>query len=195
MLAVDVRLDLASEVLVVLDDPCDVEPTATSAGDFDRVGGALVGVDSSEEQQVLAGTRMDCEPVDFDAVVDGGGVVQIRVSVGVAYRHVRGRLVVTLVDRNDPIGREPVDRGDHRCGHEIAVRERQEIEPVVDDVELTGSLEHRGDVQALCDLRVDRRVLGPAARCGCVQGCRGDRVCGREQSDVMACGHQSLGEQ
>ena len=90
LLAVDVRRDLVAEVLLVLDDPGDVEPTATSAGDLDRVGGALVGVDPSEEQQMLAGTRMDREPVDIDAVVDGGGVVQIRVSIGVADRHVRG---------------------------------------------------------------------------------------------------------
>src|SRR5260370_840872 len=64
-----------------------------------------------------------------------------------------------LVDRNDSIGREPVDRGDYRCGDEIAVHEWQEVEPVVDDVELARALEHGRDVQALCDLGVDRRVL------------------------------------
>ena len=156
------RRDLVAEVLLVLDDPGDVEPAATSAGDLDRVGGALVGMDPSEEQQMLAGARMDREPVDIDAVVNGGGVVQIRVSIGVADRHVRGGAVVALVDGNDPLGREPVDRRDHRCGDEIAVRERQEVEPVVDDVELAGALEHRRDVQALGDLGVDRRVLRPA---------------------------------
>ena len=75
-LAVDVRRDLVAEVLLVLDDPGDVEPAAGSAGDLDRMGGALVGVDPPEEQQVLAGTRVDGERVDVDAVVDGGGVVQ-----------------------------------------------------------------------------------------------------------------------
>ena len=138
---------------------------------------------------------MDRELVDIDAVVDGGGVVQIRVSIGVADRHVRACAVVALVDGNDPLGREPVDRGDHRCGDEIAVRERQEVEPVVNDVELAGTLEHRGDVQALGDLGVDRRVLRPATRRGGVQGGRGDRVCGGEQRDVMARSHQPLGEQ
>ena len=58
-------------------------------GDLDRVGGALVGVDPPEEQQMLAGIWMDRESVDIDAVMDGGGIVQIRVSIGVAYRHVR----------------------------------------------------------------------------------------------------------
>ena len=47
--------------------------------------------------------------------------------------------------------------------------ERQEVEPVVDDVELVGALEHRRDVQALGDLGVDRRVLGPATWRGGVQ--------------------------
>src|SRR5258705_11929314 len=72
LLAVDVRRDLDTEVRVVLDDPGDVEPAATSAGDLDRLGGALVGVDPSEEQQMLAVTRMDREPLDIDAAVDGG---------------------------------------------------------------------------------------------------------------------------
>ena len=88
-----------------------------------------------------------------------------------------------------------MDRGDHRCGDEIAVGERQEVEPVVDDVELVGALEHGGDVQALCDLGVDRRILRPAARRGRVQAGRGDRVGSSEQRDVMAGGDQALGEQ
>ena len=88
-----------------------------------------------------------------------------------------------------------MDRGDHRCRDEIAVRERQEVEPVVDDVELAGALEHRGDVQALCDLGVDRRILRPARRRGGMQAGRGDRVCSGEQRDVMAGRHQPLGEQ
>ena len=99
LLAVDVRRDLVAEVLLVLDDPGDVESAAAAAGDLDRVGGALVGVDPSEEQQMLAGARMDRELVDVDAVVDGGGVVQIRMPIGVADRHVRRCAVVALVDR------------------------------------------------------------------------------------------------
>src|SRR3954451_14572047 len=78
---VNVWCDLVVEVLLILDDPGDLEPTPTPAGDFDGVGGALIWVDSSEEQQMLTGTRMDCESVDFDAVVNGRGVVQVRVSV------------------------------------------------------------------------------------------------------------------
>ncbi len=43
--------------------------------------------------------------------------------------------------------------GDHRGRDEAAVGERQEVEPVVDDVEFTGPLEHRRDMEALGDLR------------------------------------------
>ena len=58
---------------------------------------------------MLTRTGIDREPVDIDAVVDRGGVVQIRVSIRVAYRHIRGGAVVALVNGNDPIGREAVE--------------------------------------------------------------------------------------
>ena len=68
------------------------------------------------------------------------------------------------------------------CRDEIDVCERQEIEPVVNDVELVGALEYRGDVQALCDLGVDCRILRPAPRRRCVQAGRSDRVRSGENS-------------
>ena len=128
---------------LVLDDAGDVEPSSGSPGDLDGVGGALVGVDPTEEQQVVAGFGIDGEGVGVDPVVDGGGVVQRGVAIGVADRDVVGRGVVALVDRDDPRRREPVDRRDDRRVDEAAVGEREEVEPVVDDVELVGSLEHR----------------------------------------------------
>ena len=67
-----------AEVLLVLDDAGDVEPTSGSPGDLDRVGRALVGMDPPEVQQVFAGSGVDGEGVGVDAVVDGGGVVQTR---------------------------------------------------------------------------------------------------------------------
>ncbi len=89
---------------------------------------------------------MDGELVDIDSVMNGGGIVQIRMPIRVADRHVSDIAVVAFVDRNDPLGREPVNRGDHRRRYEIAVGQRQEVEPVVDDVELPGALENRSDV-------------------------------------------------
>ena len=112
-----------------------------------------------------------------------------------ADRHVRTCAVVALVDRNDSVRGEPVDRGDHRRRDEMAVGERQEVEPVVDDVKLPSVLEYRSDVQTFGDLGVDRRILRPAGRGGCVQGRRGDRVRGGEQRHLMARSDQALGEQ
>ena len=57
-----------------------------------------------------------------------------------------------------------MDRRDDRGVDEPAVRERQEVEAVVDDVEVGGVLEDRGDVQRLGDLGLDRVVLVPPAR-------------------------------
>ena len=102
MLAVDVRLDAVAEVLVVLDDAGDVEPASGRSGDVDGVDGALVGMDPPEVQQVFAGVGVDGERRGVDAVVDGGGVVQPGMTVGVADRHVARRGVVALVDRDDP---------------------------------------------------------------------------------------------
>ena len=53
-ITVDVRRDLDVEGALVLDDPREHEPATGEPGDLDRVRGALVGMDASEEQQVLA---------------------------------------------------------------------------------------------------------------------------------------------
>ena len=66
-----------AEVLLVLDDAGDVEPAAGTAGDLDGVGGALVGMDATEEQQVFSRCGVDREGAGVDAVVDRGGVVEI----------------------------------------------------------------------------------------------------------------------
>ena len=161
--AAEVRFDLRAEVVLVLDDAGDVEPAAGALGDLDRVCGALVGVDPPEVQQVIARCPCEAECRRVDAVVDRGGIVQERMTVGVADGDVVGRGVVALVHGNDPLGREPVDGGDHRCVDEAAVGERQEVEAVVDDVEVAGTFEHRGDVETLGDLRLDAGIVGPTA--------------------------------
>jgi len=65
----------------------------------------------------------------------------------------------------------------------------------VDDVELTGALEHCGDVRALGHLRLDAVVLGPAGGCGAVKAGVGDRVGGGEQGDIVAELDESFGQQ
>ena len=128
-------------------------------GDVDRLGGSLVRVDPSEEQEVAAVTGAEIELADIDPVVDRRRVVEPLVPVGVADCDVVADVVVALVDGHDPLRRETVNRRDDRRVHEAAEAERQEIEAVVDEVELVGSFECSRDVQRLPDLRVHRRIL------------------------------------
>jgi hypothetical protein len=88
-----------------------------------------------------------------------------------------------------------VDRRDERGGDETAVRQWEEVEAVVDDVELGGVFEKVGDVRALGDLRVDAVVLGPSPCARAAE--RGGRlgIGGGEQGDVVAGGDQAIGEE
>ena len=59
-----------------------------------------------------------------------------------------------------------MDGRDHRRVDQRAVGERQEVKAVVDDVEVGGPLECRGDVDALGDLRFDGGVVRPTTAHG-----------------------------
>jgi polysaccharide biosynthesis protein PslF len=192
---IEVREDLGVEVALILDDAGDHQRPTRSAGYLDGLSGALVGMDPSEEQEVSARLVAEGELADRDPMVDGGGIAEPGMAVGVADGDVAVGGVVTLVDGHDPLRREPVDRGDHRGGDQLAVGEGKEVEPVVDHVELVGPLEHGGDVEALGHLRFDRRVLRPARRGGGGQLGRCDRIGGGEQGDVMAPLNESFGEE
>ena len=148
------------EVLAVLDDARDGQRQARSLGHVDGHGGALVGVDPAEEEQIRAWCRTCLEGSHVDAVVDGGDVVEPLVAISLADGDVVAALVVLLIDGHDALGREAVDGRDDRRLHQSAVGERQEVEAVVDQVELAGTLEERRDMQALPDLGVQRSILG-----------------------------------
>ena len=62
-----------------------------------------------------------------------------------------------------------MDRRHDRRVDEAAVGEREEVEPVVDEVELVGALEDRRDVEALGDLGLDGGVIRPATGGGAVR--------------------------
>ncbi len=116
-----------------------------------------------KKSRYVPGCRPCLEGGHVDAVVDGGDVVEPLVAVSLADGDVVAALVVLLVDGHDALGREAVDGRDDRRLHQAAVGERQEVEAVVDQVELAGTLEERRDMQALPDLGVQRRVLGVSA--------------------------------
>ena len=77
--SIDVRSHDVAEVRLVLDDACDHERQPRPLGNLHGKVCALVGVDPSEEQQVVVGDWDEAEPVEVDAVMDGGRVVQGRV--------------------------------------------------------------------------------------------------------------------
>ena len=156
------RCDLLVEVALVVDDPGDDEAAPGPRGDLDGGRGALVGVDPAEEQEVVTGAGAEREGISVDAMVDRGRVVQCRLAIGVADRHVGRRRVVPLVDGQDPRRGEAVDGGDDGRVDERAVGQREEVEAVVDDVEVAGVLEDVGDVLRFGDLRLDPIVLVPS---------------------------------
>jgi len=62
--------DALFEVVPVVDDAGDHQRQPHPAGDLDGLGGALVGMDAAEEQQVPLGAGAEGEIVGVDAVVD-----------------------------------------------------------------------------------------------------------------------------
>ncbi len=149
------RGDFTVEIRLVLDDASDHEWPPREPRDLDGGGRPLVGVDASEEQQVAARGGVQRERICVDAVVDGRGVAERGMAVGVADGDIRAVLVVPLVDRDDLRRREPVDCGHHRRLDQPAVGQREEVEAVVDDIELAGAFESSGDVRALGDFGVE----------------------------------------
>ena len=193
-IAVDLRSDLLVEVPLVLDDPGDGQRHPGTMGDLDRLGGALVRVNTTEEEEVTARRGVERERLRVDPVVDRREVIQCRMAIRVADRHVGASSVVALVHGEDRGRREAVDCCQQRCVDELAVRQRQEVEAVVNDIELGGPFEDVRDVQAFADLGVDVGILRvrPRHNGGETAGCL--RVAGREQRHVDSALNQALGE-
>ena len=87
-----------------------------------------------------------------------------------------------------------MNRRHHGRVDETAVGQRQEVEAVVHDVEVGGALEHGRNVNALGNLRLDGRVLGPTPGDGTDEFGVGDRVGDREERHVVTELDQSFGE-
>jgi hypothetical protein len=186
-----VRRHRGVEVGLVLDDAREDERHPHLGRDLDGLRCPLVRMDSAEEEQVGPGGRMEIEGAGVDAVVDGGQVVEAGVAVGIADGDVGAPPLVLHVHREDPRRREPMDRGEHGRRDEPAVAEGQEVEAVVDEIELAGALEGRGDVQAFRHLGVEARVLRPPAGNHRGQPGRREGVAGGEEGDVDGPRHEA----
>ena len=80
-LSVEPGLDGSLEVLVVLNDPRDDQRQTSLLGHVDRLGGPFLGMDPSEEQEVVARPLPRLELVHVDAVVNRRDVVEALVPV------------------------------------------------------------------------------------------------------------------
>ena len=52
-----------------------------------------------------------------------------------------------------------MDGGQHWCFNQAGVGQRQKVEVIVNEVKIGGAFEDFGDMQALCNLGIDGRVL------------------------------------
>ena len=152
-------------------------------------------MDPTEEEEVASGLRVKREGVGVDPVVDRRQVIQARIAVGIADCDVGAAIVVALVHRQDPRRREPVDRREDRRLDQAAVRQRKEVEAVVDDVELVCPLEDVRYVQALADLGLCLRILRIRSRHDRGEAARRPGVASRKQRHVDPALDQALGEE
>ena len=77
------------EVLGVLDDPADQQSAPGQPGDLDGLCGALVRVDTAEDDQILAAGRRERQRGKVDPVVNGRCVLEFRDPVGIRDRDER----------------------------------------------------------------------------------------------------------
>src|SRR5690606_28099918 len=85
---VDQRLNLRLEVCTVLHNTCDYQGDPRMVSSDNGLFRTLVWMDATKEQQVVPSLRTSGKRGHIDAVVDGGRVLQRRMSIGIAYRHV-----------------------------------------------------------------------------------------------------------
>ena len=149
-IAVDVGFDLLAEIACVLHDPTDDEPAACAASDLDRLGRALVGMNSAERDQGIAARGRERQHVEIDAVMNRSHVFELRRAVGIGDRHVGGVARVHVRGQRAAPG-EAMNRRDHRCSPLSCECEGQPVEVVVDQVELGRARERVCDMQRLPD--------------------------------------------
>jgi hypothetical protein len=101
-------------------------------------------MDPAEGDERLSPDGVERQLADVDAVVDVGRVVDARGAVGERDRDERRPRAT--IRRQDRRAREAVDRRHDRRPRERVERERQPVEVVVDEVEVTGAVERVRDV-------------------------------------------------
>jgi hypothetical protein len=158
LLPAEMRLDLASEELPVLDLARQEERSPRATGDLDGLSSPRLGADRSDKQQMVARLLSQRETGQVDPGVNGREVVELRPAVRFAHGDVVHPAVVLGEHGEHRVGRQALDGGHQRPGSHLAEGQRQETEVAVDQVEFVGALEDLGDLQALPDLPIQTAV-------------------------------------
>ena len=193
LIPVDVRFHGVGKILLVLHDAADHQPSSRAAGDLDGVSCALVRMDAPETHQVIALGGAVREHREVDAVMDGRGVVEPGVAVGIGDRD--ERRARSRVGGKDAGAGEAVDGRDHRRPRVLAKCERQPVEVVMDKLELARSGQRMRDVQRLPDPAVHLGVLRVAVRADAVENRRRHRIERGEKCDIDSSRDKPLSEQ
>src|ERR1700720_636221 len=83
LIPVDMRLHGVGEIPFVLHDAADHQPSSRATGDLDGVSCSLVRMDGPERDKIIPPSGAVREHPEVDAVMDGRGIVEPGVAVGI----------------------------------------------------------------------------------------------------------------
>ena len=187
-------LDGGPKIVRVLHDAGQDQLVTRPTSHVDRFAYALVWMQASEEQQVLAAVGAKIELVQRNAVMNGGRVLELGSPIRRADCHQMCCGVVGAVDGHNTLGREAMNRGQHWRAYQPAVAERQKVKMIVNQIELLSLLEDLRNMQAFPDLRIQGAILRVGARSNRTERGIGERVGRCEQGHVVPARSQSLGQ-
>src|SRR3954453_8825840 len=154
--AVNVWLDLLLKVGQILYNSGNDKAPAASKSNLDSEMNTLVGMNTSQKNQIISGGRgLKRIQRHVNAVIDSRQIIQPRGAIGVAYGH-KISITIFLVNRHDLRRGESMDGGQHRRPDQPAKRQRHEIVVAMNKIELTRAFEGFRDVKVLGDLWINR---------------------------------------
>ena len=83
LIPVDMRFHGVGEIPLVLHDAADHQPSSRAAGDLDGISCSLVRMDAPKRDKVILPSGAVREHPEVDSVMDGRGIVEPGVAIGV----------------------------------------------------------------------------------------------------------------
>ena len=155
----------------------------------------FLGMETAEKAEIVACLVAERKLRRIDAVIRRGEIVEPRIAVGIGDRTVEAAARTGIVRRENLRRREAVNRRQQRrrVGGQ-GVGQRFPVEIVVQQVELAGAFEERGDMQRGEDLAVERGVFVEPDGDDRSELPFEVRVAGREERDVEPAPAHAVGE-